>query len=128
MGNRAVIQIVGCQAGLYLHWNGGEASVLGFLQAARELGLAGSDPQYLTARLAQIIGNWFGGCLSLGVDHVDRLDCDNHDNGVYLIDVRTLEISRRRYVRDGQEVNPEKTATIAAEAVAASRAFFEKSD
>ena len=47
---------------------------------------APSDDCYGWARLCQVIGNYFGGSLSLGIDTVDRLDMDNWDNGVYIID------------------------------------------
>lgn len=45
-----------------------------------------SDPAYAMAGLVGVIREFFGpGGLSLGVDLVDRLDCDNWDNGVYQV-------------------------------------------
>jgi hypothetical protein len=124
MGNRAVIQVIGCDAGIYIHWNGGRASVEGFLQAARGFGVGG-DPQYVTARLVQIIGNWMGGTLSVGVDAVIRLDCDNGDNGVYFVDPVRLTIKKRQFEpRDGEEVNADKTAQIKDEAIGRSSDAF----
>lgn len=41
---------------------------------------------YGWARLCQIIGNYFGGELSLGIDRYEKLDRDNGDNGVYIIE------------------------------------------
>ena len=85
MGNRAVIKIEGETTGIYLHWNGGVESVLGFLKAAKELGVRDpkGDPSYCLARLTQIIGNFFGGTLSIGLGVADRMD--NSDNGTFVI-------------------------------------------
>ena len=46
------------------------------------------------------IGNFFGGTGSLGIDTVNHLDCNNFDNGVYLIE--GWEIVGRMYF-DGEE-------------------------
>jgi len=101
MGNRAVIAFVddkGKQdknsAGIYLHWNGGRDSVEGFLQAAKDYGLRSGS--YGVARLTQIIGNCFPGTLSVGVDMLNKLDCDNYDNGVYWVD-KQFNIVGREY-------------------------------
>jgi GGDEF domain-containing protein len=42
------------------------AHVTAFLDAAKELGVR-SENEYGAARLCQIIGNWFGGTLSIGI-------------------------------------------------------------
>ena len=81
MGNRAILRIDDLD--IYLHWNGGRASVEGFLQAARELGCAGND-DYTAARLIQVIGNFFGGTNSLGVATEGRT-AEAYDNGVYIL-------------------------------------------
>jgi len=101
MGNRAVIAFVddnGVQdknsVGIYLHWNGGRDSVEGFLQAAKDYGLRSGS--YGVARLTQIIGNCFPGTLSVGVDMMNKLDCDNYDNGVYWVD-KEFNIVGREY-------------------------------
>lgn len=86
MGNRAVISFEGSEVGIYLHWNGGPESVLAFLDAAKACKVR--DPLvdcYGIARLAQIIGNFFGTAESLGVDELTKLDCDNGDNGQYVV-------------------------------------------
>ena len=85
MGNRAVIQIEGNELGIYLHWNGGVESVLAFLEAAKQLGVRDpiNDDAYCLARLTQIIGNFFGGTLSLGLGLANKLD--DSDNGTYVI-------------------------------------------
>ena len=97
MGNRAVIKVEGSKTGIYLHWNGGRESVNAFLRAAKDLGVRSpvGDTSYFYARLTQIIGNFFGGAISLGVDSVDKLDTDNGDNGTFVVGpdfkiVRTL--------------------------------------
>jgi hypothetical protein len=98
MGNRAVIAFEqnGKQdknsVGIYLHWNGGKDSVEGFLQTAKDYGLRSGS--YGVARLSQIIGNSIGGTLSLGVDIIKNLDCDNYDNGVYWVNENFDIVSR----------------------------------
>lgn len=91
MGNRAVIttreNFDNNGVGVYLHWNGGRDSVEAFLKYMRLRGFrAPSDDCYGWARLCQVIGNYLGGGLSIGVDTVNHLDMDNWDNGVYIID------------------------------------------
>lgn len=90
MGNRAVITTAPFDegnVGIYLHWNGGVESVVAFLGAAKKLGMRspGSDASYAMARLVQIIANYFGGETSIGIGTCRDLDCDNGDNGTYLI-------------------------------------------
>ena len=108
MGNRAVIAFVaddGTQdkdlcLGIYLHWNGGRDSVEGFLEYAKKQGLRSGD--YGVARLCQIIGNTFGGTLSMGVDVVCNLDYDNFDNGLYWVD-KNFNIVGRYYIQPGHK-------------------------
>ena len=89
MGNRAVITLskkpTQNSVGIYLHWNGGAESVLAFAEAAKHFGVHLNDETYATARLAQIIGNFFGGTLSVGVGILRQLDCENYDNGTYRV-------------------------------------------
>lgn len=94
MGNRAVIKIEGESTGIYLHWNGGVESVLGFLKAAKDLGVRDpkGDPSYCLARLTQIIGNFFGGTLSIGIGVANRLD--DSDNGTFVIGNKFEIVSR----------------------------------
>ena len=102
MGNRAVIAFINNKGkkdknsvGIYLHWNGGRDSVEGFLQTAKDYELRSGS--YGVARLTQIIANGLGGTLSLGVDMLKNLDCDNYDNGVYWID-QNFNIVDREYI------------------------------
>lgn len=88
MGNRAVIAFSRDQStvGIYLHWNGGPESVLAFLQAAKQYKLRNpQEDSYGVARLAQVIGNFFGGTTFVGVDRVQRLDT-GAENGIYFVD------------------------------------------
>lgn len=65
MGNRAFIYFKPQDMSLYLHWHGGAESVAAFLKCADEFGVYHDDN--FPARLTQIIGNFFGGTLSLGL-------------------------------------------------------------
>lgn len=109
MGNRAVITTSkslntadSTDLGIYLHWNGGRASVEGFLTYCKIHGFRAPDSDnYGWARLAQVIANFFGGDgLSVGLDKCCKLDCDNGDNGVYVI--KGWDIVDRRYF-EGRE-------------------------
>jgi hypothetical protein len=92
MGNRAVITTAPFDeknVGIYVHWNGGQESIEGFLAACKELGYRDptGDTSYGLARLTQAIGLFFGAeddC-SVGIGRCDQLDCDNGDNGVWLL-------------------------------------------
>jgi len=110
MGNRAVISFQNCGAvngdeekldksavGLYLHWNGGLESIEAFCKAATDLEIKDS------ARFIQMVGNWFGGNQSVYVDTVGQLDCDNFDNGTYVVKRSEHEwkIFSRFFVPDG---------------------------
>ena len=99
MGNRAVIAYreegvpKEHSTAIYLHWNGGRDSVEGFLKVANQIGVRSSQSDYAMARLTQIIGNFFGNTLSLGVGIYKRMDTDNYDNGVYWISSRNGELA-----------------------------------
>ena len=93
MGNRAVITASKSRdvqksqdIGVYVHLNGGRDSVEAFLKYCElKKYRSPSDDNYGWARLCQVIGNYFGGTTSIGIDRCARLDCDNYDNGVYII-------------------------------------------
>ena len=53
--------------------------------------------------MCQVIGNFFGGTLSVGINTVDKLDCDNWDNGVYIIE--GWEIVDRKYFKGQEQMN-----------------------
>ena len=130
MGNRAVVAFVGDNGeknldeclGIYLHWNGGRDSVEGFLEYAKKQGLRSGD--YGVARLCQIIGNTFGGTLSMGVDVVCNLDYDNFDNGLYWVD-KNFNIVGRDYIQPGfKEQQQYKLKDFVAHCAKANDKFF----
>jgi len=102
MGNRAIIKTEGGHIGLYLHWNGGRDSVEAFLTYCKMRGFRSPERDgYGWARLAQVIGNFFGGGLSLGiVETGSPEDGQWCDNGAYVI--RDWEIVGRENF-DGPE-------------------------
>lgn len=86
MGNRAVITTADKEIGIYLHWNGGRDSVEAFLTYCKIRGYRCPENDcYGWARLCQVIGNFFGGEYSVGIDVYKKLDIDNGDNGTYII-------------------------------------------
>ena len=106
MGNRAVItteeNFKNNGVGVYLHWNGGRDSVRAFLKYCELKGYRTPDSDcYGWARLVQVIGNFFGGSTSVGIDTIDHLDCDNGDNGTYII--KGWEIVDREYFRGAEQ-------------------------
>lgn len=109
MGNRAVITTSKAgfdpanseATGVYLHWNGGRDSVEAFLAYCKLKGFRSPEKDnYGWARLCQVIGNYFGGGLSIGIGPCCTLDCNNYDNGTYIIE--DWEIVGRAYF-DGVE-------------------------
>lgn len=75
------------EVGVYLHWNGGRASIEGFCEACRRLKFRGpASDSYGVARFVQVVCNVFSSGLSVGVDTLERSDTDNYDNGVYVVD------------------------------------------
>ncbi len=99
MGNRAVITTKQKRIGIYLHWNGGKESVDIFLAYCDLKNYrCPEDDNYGWARLCQVIGNFFGGNTSIGIDEYNILDTDNGDNGVYVIeDWKVVERLYKQY-------------------------------
>lgn len=95
MGNRAAIAFSDkkTDTGIYLHWNGGVESILGFLKAAEILGIGGAYEDYYKARFTQMIGNFFGGTSSIGLQKVEEID--GSDNGTFYLDKNKI-IKRSR--------------------------------
>ena len=119
MGNRAVIAISEADTApaIYLHWNGGRASVEGFLEAARALSIrtAGADHARTLDALAQTIARYFFGCnvgLTVYREPYGRTDRNNGDNGVYLL-APDLTIRKRLHAPRHEEIDPTKSAAIA---------------
>lgn len=88
MGNRAVITTKEKNLGVYLHWNGGRDSVEAFLKYCELRGFRSPDRDcYGWARLCQIVSNFMSrDGMSVGIDTIDKLDCNNWDNGTYIIE------------------------------------------
>ena len=91
MGNRAIIttqnDFDNNGIGVYIHWNGGYYSVSAFLKYCELRGFRPpEEDDYGWARLCQIIGNYFGGDLSIGINTLNKLPLRNCDNGVYIIE------------------------------------------
>ena len=108
MGNRAVIttreNFNNDGVGVYLHWNGGRDSVQAFLTYCKMKGYRKpTSDNYGWARLCQVIGNFFGGELSIGIDTCSHLDYDNYDNGTYIID--GWDIIDREYFNGNEQYN-----------------------
>lgn len=105
MGNRAVITSVNGWrnggVGIYLHWNGGRDSVEAFLEYCRLRGFRSVEDSYGMARLCQIITNFFGGGLSVGIGTLWHLDYDNGDNGLYVVNEKWEIVER--YYTEGPE-------------------------
>jgi len=102
MGNRAVIATEKKDLGIYLHWNGGRDSVEGFLKYCKlqKFRTPESD-SYGWACLVAVIKNFIGGGLSVGIGKYNSLDCDNYDNGVYII--KDWEIIHREYFSGSEQ-------------------------
>ncbi len=103
MENRAVITTKAKKIGVYVHWNGGRDSVEAFLKYCELQKFCSPDTDcYGWARLVQVISNFFGGTASIGIGEYSRLDTDNGDNGVYIIE--SWEIVGREFF-EGTEQN-----------------------
>ena len=131
MGNRAVITFDTADnaPAIYLHWNGGRASVQGFIDAARALGLrhaptAAAQTQALD-QLAELLARHYFRCnvgMTVYRQQYGASDRDNGDNGTYLLG-RDLSIIERFYKPGPDEINPAKTAAIAELITATAPAF-----
>lgn len=109
MGNRAVITTSNARnvqassdIGIYLHWNGWRDSVEAFLTYCELRGFRAPDEDnYGWSRLCQVIGNFFGGGFSIGIGRCYNLDCNNYDNGTYII--KGWKIVARKYFKCKEE-------------------------
>lgn len=88
MGNRAIITTRERKIGLYLHWNGGRDTVEPLLRYCELQGYRPpSSDNYGWARICQVVGNFFGGTLSVGIGpYTDDPSMDPGDNGIYVIE------------------------------------------
>ena len=109
MGNRAVVTFDEYDPngfGVYLHWNGGRDSIEGLLEATKRImvGRMG-DRSYAQARFVQAATTLIPGNLSIGLGKCKDLDCDNYDNGLYVVDSATLEIKNRMFFEGEEQLN-----------------------
>lgn len=93
MGNRAIIKGKGQNLDVYVHWNGGIDSVTAFLEYCKLKGYRSPETDtYGVARLCQVIGNFFGGSDSVGIENVDKNISPEYvsgwclDNGIYEVE------------------------------------------
>ena len=97
--------------GVYLHWNGGKDSIVPFCRACKQIGFRcpTDDFSYGVARFVQLVANYFGGLTdtSVGVNTLEHLDCDNYDNGVFVVG-EDWEIVGREFMRLDDEPLDEK--------------------
>ena len=90
MGNSAIIttkeNFEKNGIGIYVHWHGGRDSVEPFLEYCRLRKFRPPEEDcYGWARLTQVIANFFGGYLSVGVNTLNHLNRVYLDNGIYII-------------------------------------------
>ena len=78
MGNRAVVTTLGEKRGIYLHWNGGRDSIKPIVSYAYNFLTDESEFDAI-----KDVAKFFG--LNPLVDDIQHLDCDNYDNGVYIV-------------------------------------------
>lgn len=110
MGNRAVITTRAKRMGVYVHWDGDREHIEAFLAFCKASGFRSPERyNYGWAYLATVIGNYFGDGLSVGVDTLSCLDCDNWDNGTYII--ADWRIVGREYF-DGDELEADDLLPI----------------
>src|ERR1035437_1122205 len=118
MGNRATVIFTDGKANfspaIYLHWNGGPESIYAFLAESERRGVNGNFDGP-TARFIQLIGEFFDqgsenpkhDCLSLGVVNgpksakiadLEKVDTDQSNNGLYLVNWTKTGLSMRRFL------------------------------
>lgn len=85
MGNSTIIKAKNNDnIGVYLHWNGGRDSIEAFLKYCELRGFRSFDDDYGIARFTQIVSNFFGGTLSIGI--TDKPLNWGTDNGIYEVE------------------------------------------
>ena len=124
MGNRAVVTFGTDQKSpcIYLHWNGGRASVDGFLGAVKELNINPPDPRWgmvdearFFEQMARVVGPWFFGNdpgFTIYLEEYGFSDASNGDNGVYVLSKDSLEIVGRKFKKTHEEIDAVKTLAI----------------
>ena len=88
MGNRCVITTPNREIGCYMHWNGGHDTIEPLLEYCRLKGYRPPESDdYGWARLCQVLGNFFGGTMCIGIGpYSDDEHMDPGDNGIHVIE------------------------------------------
>ena len=91
--------------GIYLYTHGSREEVEAFLAYCKMKGYRDLefDNSYGMARLVQVIANYIGGALSIGIAPCDNLGGYDADNGVYLVDCWDIFEHFGRFVTDHQD-------------------------
>jgi len=113
MGNRAVVAFQGSGPGsqcVYVHWNGGRASIQAFLNVAKKVG-AKTMQDFFKVTQAYLGSSAY-------LEKFASADKDNWDNGTYIIN-REWEIVDRMYKRGPDENSEIKTKVIYQDTLAA---------
>jgi hypothetical protein len=123
MGNRAVVAVRGKTAdkdrAVYLHWNGGRASIQAFLYACADIMPCDNIERMPVKALKQferVAREYIGG--SVYWETWAEADRDNGDNGVYIIGA-DWRIVGREHVPTNEEIDSKKTDEIHAACIAA---------
>lgn len=120
MGNRAVITFSQHKTApcIYLHWNGGRASVEAFIKSAKHLGLHvcknECDEHKVLDLFAEMIATHFFETkvgMTVYREQYGRADTTNSDNGVYVLDSK-LNIRKRILNGSQEEIDRKKTEAI----------------
>lgn len=87
MGNRAVITTEEKKIGVYMHWNGGADTIKPLLAycKAQKFRSPETDCYGWSSLVTVIVNSFGGGGRGCGIDRLECLDCDNFDNGLYII-------------------------------------------
>ena len=123
MGNRAVVAVRGKTADnnrvVYLHWNGGRASIQGFLHACADIMPCANIERMPIKALDQferVAREFIGG--SVYRQTWAESDRDNGDNGTYIIGA-DWRIVGREHAPEYEEIDGAQTDAIYAKCVAA---------
>lgn len=105
MGNRCTITRPQKDVYIYLHWNGGRDSVEAFLEYCRLRNFRSPESDsYGLARLTQVVANFFGGGLSIGIGAVGEniKSINPGDNGCYVVG-EDWKIVERLFFNDAEQ-------------------------
>lgn len=114
MGNRCTITRPQKDVYVYLHWNGGRDSVEAFLEYCRLRNFRSPETDsYGLARLTQVVANFFGGGLSVGIGAVGEniRSIDPGDNGCYVVG-KDWKIVERLFYGDKEQDEYDRTEML----------------